>query len=162
MVSLIRYIQPNIPPIIDIANIQTPTHHIYDFIPFVISLDYNSPGTAELVLNRKTYRVGQSYLGNNEKSIYTISMILPKKREARCLKYMRMDGCFVCPMGREGSYVLMGGEEIKPLADLKLRREAFDIYHMRYEDDDNQRSFAFYNETGKIQDHHTGRPAVRE
>jgi len=66
-------------------------------------LDYDSPGTAELVLNRKTYRVGQSYFGINEKTIYAITMILPKKREARCHRYVRMDdGCFVCPAGRGG------------------------------------------------------------
>ena len=78
-----------------------------------------------------------------------------------------MDGCFVCPAGREGSYVLWGdggGEVTVDLSDLKLPvKRAYDTYHnMKYDEDDNKRSFAYFNEMGKILRHPTGRPAVRE
>jgi hypothetical protein len=45
--------------------------------------DYDSPGTVELELNRKTYRVGQSFISPNGDSFYTISTILPIQRKAK-------------------------------------------------------------------------------
>jgi hypothetical protein len=133
----------------------------------IYHLDYNAPGTAELFLNRKTYRVGQSYFGINERTIYTITMILPKAREAKCQakchRYVRMDGCFVCPKGQEESYIMSGeGEVIKDLADLKRPCKRFDKYHMKYDEDDNQRSFAYFSSTGTIQHHPNCKPTVRE
>ena len=57
-----------------------------------------------------------------------------------------------------------GGEVTVDLSDLKLPvKRAYDTYHnMKYDEDDNKRSFAYFNETGKILRHPTGRPAVRE
>jgi len=49
------------------------------------------------------------------------------------------------------------------LSDLKLPcKRAYETYHMKYDEDDNKRSFAYFNETGKTLRHPTGRPAVRE
>ena len=45
--------------------------------------EYDAKGTVELELNRKTYRVGQSFISPDGDSIYTISMILPIQRKAR-------------------------------------------------------------------------------
>ena len=45
--------------------------------------EYDAKGTVELELNRKTYRVGQSFISSDGDSIYTISMILPIQRKAR-------------------------------------------------------------------------------
>jgi hypothetical protein len=127
--------------------------------------DYNSPGEAELVLNRKTYRANQSYFGVNERTVYKIRNILPKKREALCHRYVRMDGCFVCPAGWEGSYVQSGrgGDTTVDLADLKLPcRRAFEVYPMKYDEDENKRSYEYFNDIGKTLRHPTGRPAVCE
>ena len=122
--------------------------------------DYDSPGTVELVLTRRTYRVGQSYYASKDKSIiYIISMIHPLPRQAACQKYIMMEKSFVCPKGEEGTYIRM--EDIVldlPLLKLPCKR-SFKKFPMRYEHDgDKQRSFAYYNETGKIQHHLTGRP----
>mmetsp|Transcript_29778 Transcript_29778/g.54045 ORF Transcript_29778/g.54045 Transcript_29778/m.54045 type:complete len:672 (-) Transcript_29778:40-2055(-) len=125
--------------------------------------DYDSPGTVELVLNRKTYRVGQSFFsGPDEKIIYTIAMIQPIPRKAKCHKYMHMDKCFICPKGQDGSYVLMSEDVTFDLSFLKLPcKIAFKKFPMKYEQaDENQRSFSYYNETGRILHHPTGRPAV--
>ena len=51
-------------------------HHLGDS-------EYDAKGTVELELNRKTYRVGQSFISPDEDSIYTISMILPIQRKAK-------------------------------------------------------------------------------
>jgi hypothetical protein len=45
--------------------------------------EYDAKGTVELELNRKTYRVGQSFISPDGDSIYTISIILPIQRKAR-------------------------------------------------------------------------------
>lgn len=129
-----------------------------------LSLDYDSPGTVELVDGRRTYRVGQSYFsGPDESIVFTITMIQPLPRKAKCRKYMLLEKSFVCPEGHEGSYVLLGEDVLMELSLLRLPcKSAFQTFPMSYEqDDDNQRSFAYYNETGKIQ-HHTGRPTVCE
>lgn len=65
----------------------------------------------------------------------------------------------MCPRGKEGNYVLMG-EVTLDLPTLKLPcKHAFKKFPMKYEqEDENQRSFAYYNDTGKIQYHPTGRP----
>ncbi|KAL7515579.1 hypothetical protein ACHAXN_012739, partial [Cyclotella atomus] len=125
--------------------------------------DYESPGTVELVINRCTFRVGQSFFsGPDESYVYTISMIQPVPKKATCLKYMRMSKTFVCPEGEEESYVLVSEEFVIDLASLTLPcRLPFKRFDMRYEqDDENQRDFAYYNETGKILHHPMGRPAV--
>ena len=44
--------------------------------------DYDNPGTVELELNRKTFRVGQSFISPDGDSFYTISTILPIPRKA--------------------------------------------------------------------------------
>ena len=44
--------------------------------------EYDSPGTVELELNRKTFRVGQSFISPDGSS-YTISTILPTPRKAK-------------------------------------------------------------------------------
>lgn len=128
-------------------------------------LDYESPGTAELVLNGRTYRIGQSFFSDPDKSyIYTISMIHPVPKKAMCLKYMRMSKTFVCPPGEEDSYVLVSEDFVVDLAILKAScKFPFKKFSMRYEQgDENQRAFAYYNETGKILHHPLGRPAVCE
>jgi len=124
--------------------------------------DYDSPGTVELVLNRKTYRVGQTYFSPDKKIVYTISMIQPIPRKAKCQKYMQMDKSFVCPKGHESSYVLLSKDVTLELSYLKLPcKVAFKKFPMKYEqEDENQRSFSYYNETGKILHHPNGRPAV--
>ena len=122
--------------------------------------DYDSPGTVELVLTRRTYRVGQSYYASKDKSIiYIISMIHPLPRQAACQKYIMMEKSFVCPKGEEGTYLRME-DVVLDLPLLKLPcKTSFNKFSMRYkQDDDKQRSFAYYNETGKIQHHVTGRP----
>lgn len=136
---------------------------INSFVSLVLCPDYDSPGTVELVLNRRTYRVGQSYFsGPEENIIYTISMIQPIPRKAKCYKYMRMEKSFVCPKGKEDIYVLLDEDVVLELSLLKMPCKAgFKKFEMRYEqEDENQRSFAYYNETGKILHHPTGRPAV--
>ena len=130
--------------------------------PWARILEYNAPGTAELVLNRKTYRVGQSYFGINEKTIYTVSMILPKTRKAKCQRYVRMDICFVCPKGWEGSYIMSGKVEDINLVDLKRPCKSFDTYCMKYDECDDKRSFAYFHSTGTIQHHPNNKPTVRE
>lgn len=125
--------------------------------------DYDSPGTVELVLNRRTYRVGQSYyVGPGEDVVFTISMILPVPRKATCHKYVRIEKTFVCPEGSEGSYALASEDVTLDLSCLKLPCSvAFEKFPMRYEqEDERQRSFSYYNETGKILHHPAGRPAV--
>lgn len=127
--------------------------------------DYDSPGTVELVLNRRTYRVGQSFYSDpTEKIVYTISMIQPIPRKAICHTYMRMDKSFVCPEGEEDSFVLLSEDVTLDLSCLRVPcKRAFKKYPMRYEqEDDSQRTFAYYNETGKILHHPSGRPAVLE
>ena len=134
------------------------------FFSNVYYSDYDSPGTVELVLNRRTYRVGQSWVsGTDETFIYTISMIQPIPRKAKCHKYMRMNKTFVCPEGEEDSYVLLSADVVLDLTLLKVPcKVAFRKFSMRYEqEDENQRSFAYYNETGKIL-HHPTKPAVCE
>lgn len=127
--------------------------------------DYDAPGTVELVVKSKTYRVGQSYFGGLDgKSIYTISMIYPNTRKARCLNYMRIKDSFAFPKGHEDSYVLLGEDITLDLAALKAPyKKPFTKFSMKYnQDGDDQRAFAYYNDTGKIQHHPTGRPTVCE
>lgn len=45
--------------------------------------DYDSPGSVELELNRRTYRVSQSFISQEEDVLYTISMILPIQKKAK-------------------------------------------------------------------------------
>ena len=77
---------------------------------------------------------------------------------------MKMEKSFVCPKGREDNYVLLGEDVTLELSLLKLPcKVVFKKFPMRYEqEDENQRSFAYYNETGKVLHHPTGRPAVCE
>ena len=128
------------------------------------SKEYDAPGTVELVVNRKIYRVGQTYLGSPDgKVLYTVSTIQPNSRKAICLKYMQTKNCFACPKGHNNSYILLGEDVILDLALLKVPfKKAFKTFPMKYEQDENQRSFAYYNDTGKIRYHATGRPSVRE
>lgn len=60
--------------------------------------------------------------------------------------------------------MLVSEEFVIDLASLTLPcRLPFKRFDMRYEqDDENQRDFAYYNETGKILHHPMGRPAVCE
>lgn len=68
------------------------------------------------------------------------------------------------PKGHEDSYVLLNEDVALDLPLLKLPcKSTFKKFPMRYEqEDDRQRSFAYYNETGSIQHHPIGRPAVSE
>mmetsp|Transcript_38829 Transcript_38829/g.93413 ORF Transcript_38829/g.93413 Transcript_38829/m.93413 type:complete len:682 (-) Transcript_38829:36-2081(-) len=125
--------------------------------------DYDSPGTVELCLNRRTYRVGQSYFSGPDKNIiYTISMIQPIPRKAKCHKYMQIKKSFVCPEGQEGSYILMSEDVTLELSLLRLPcKSMFKKFPMKYiQEDEKQRSFAYFNERGKIRHHPTGRPAT--
>jgi len=127
--------------------------------------DYDAPGTVELVIKSKIYRVGQSYVGGLDGSlIYTISVIHPNTRKAKCRSYMHLKDSFACPKGHEYSYVLLGEEVTLDLAALKTPyKVAFTKFSMKYDQDgDDQRTFAYYNDTGKIQYHPTGRPTVCE
>ena len=45
--------------------------------------EYDNPGTVELEVNRKTYRVGQSFISPDGELCYTISTILPIPRKAK-------------------------------------------------------------------------------
>ncbi len=45
--------------------------------------EYDSPGTVEVEINRKTYRVGQSFISPDGDVCYTISTILPIQRKAK-------------------------------------------------------------------------------
>ncbi|KAL7544845.1 hypothetical protein ACHAWF_008206 [Thalassiosira exigua] len=128
--------------------------------------DYDSPGTVELVLNRRTYRVGQSYYASPaEDVIYTISVILPMPRKARYKKYVRLTKCFVCPPGKEEAYVLVGGGVELELSALKLpRKTEFEVLEgMRYEEEDErQRKFAYVRDGGRVSYKFEGRPTARE
>ncbi len=127
--------------------------------------DYDAPGTVELVVKNRIYRVGQSYSGGLDGTlIYTISMIHPNTRKAKCLKYMQMKDGFAFPKGHENSYVLLGEDVTLDLAALKTPyKKAFTKFSMKYDQEgDTQRSFAYYNDTGKIQHHPTGRPTACE
>ena len=127
--------------------------------------DYDSPGTVELVLNRRTYRVGQSYYDSpSQENIFVITMILPIPRKAKGQKYMRLEKSFVCPQGHDGEYVLMNEEVTLDLGLLKLPcKTSFRKFSMKYEEEESQRSFAYYNnDTGKVHHHPTGRPTVCE
>jgi hypothetical protein len=127
--------------------------------------DYDSPGTVELVLNRRTYRVGQSYYDSpSQENIFVITMILPIPRKAKGQKYMRLEKSFVCPQGHDGAYVLMNEEVTLDLGLLKLPcKNSFRKFSMKYEEEESQRSFAYYNnDTGKVHHHPTGRPTVCE
>jgi len=115
--------------------------------------DYDFPGTVELVLGARTYRVGQSYLSPDKRSsrIYLLSMIKPIFRKAKCQVFERMDECFAAPKGRESHWVMMN-EEIVDLALLKHPcKQAFQTFPMKYEQGEDQRSFSYYNESGKVQ-----------
>lgn len=127
--------------------------------------DYDAPGTVELFVGRTTYRVGQSYVGGLDGAfIYTISMIQPNARKAKCLRYVRMKDSFACPERHEDSYVLLGEDVTLDLAALKTPyKKAFTKFPMKYDQEgDTQRSFAYYNDTGKVLYHPTGRPTVCE
>lgn len=63
-----------------VEEIDVRTHHD---IAHLGDSDYDSPGTVELELNRKTYRVGQSFISPDGDSFYTISTILPIPRKAK-------------------------------------------------------------------------------
>lgn len=92
-------------------------------------------------------------------------MIQPITKKAKCLKYMRIINTFVCPEeGQENSFILTNEEFVLDLSLLKTPcKTAFKIFDMRYDqDDETQRAFAYYNETGKILHHPNGRPDVCE
>jgi len=130
---------------------------------FILCEDYNAPGTVELVLNRNTYRVNQSFFGINNEHIYTISLLQPAKRVAKCRTFMRMDGCSICPDGFEQTYIEVEPQWM-PLAELKVScKSAFCTHHMKYEQDNfSPYSFAYFNEIGRIHYHPTGRPSACE
>lgn len=153
-----------------------PTYHVKIFAlrPYAVSscctnhcfADYDSPGTVELVLNRKTFRVGQSYFSGADKQfIYTIAMIQPILRKARCYKYMHIDKSFVCPKGHyEDSYVVLGEEFSVELSLLKMPcAMTFKKFPMKYsQEDETQRTFSYFNDTAKMLHHPDSRPAVCE
>lgn len=91
-------------------------------------------------------------------------MIVPSQRKAKCHKYMRMSKTFVCPKGEEESYALVSDNVVLDLALLKVScKVTFKKYHLKYEQhDENQRSFAYFNESGKILHDPFGKPAVCE
>lgn len=139
-----------------------PHYHVSYFVNLK---DYDAPGTVELFVGRTTYRVGQSYVGGLDGAfIYTISMIQPNARKAKCLRYVRMKDSFACPERYEDSYVLLGEDVTLDLAALKTPyKKAFTKFPMKYDQEgDTQRSFAYYNDTGKVLYHPTGRPTVCE
>lgn len=148
----------------------------YDAIEEIVSLphhdiahlgksEYDSPGTVELQLNRKTYRVGQSFISPDGNSFYTISMILPIHRKAKLVKFMKMEKCFACPKGKEDFYIQLSDEVILDLSLLKTyipSKLQVKKFSMKYEESENQRSFCYYNENAKILHHPTGKPVVLE
>ena len=69
--------------------------------------DYDQPGTVEVIINRRVYRVGQSFICEDgihtKKVIYTITTLIPRQRQAVCLQLVPFDHTFVCPKGCEGT-----------------------------------------------------------
>ena len=119
----------------------------------------------ELVVNRRTYRVGQSFFaGPDERAILTIAVIQPLPRKALCHKFVRLDACFACPPGREGSYARVPDHVALDLACLTAPcQRSFDKFPLTYrQDDERQRAFAYSNDAGKVLHHPAGRPAVCE
>ena len=55
----------------------------YQEISHLGDSEYDSPGTVEVEINRKTYRVGQSFISPDGDACYTISTILPIQRKAK-------------------------------------------------------------------------------
>jgi hypothetical protein len=124
--------------------------------------DYDKKGTAELIINRKCYRVGQSYYDANGKSILTISVIVPASNKATCTRYIRMEDTFVCPNGKDGTYIAVKGDELVDLSDLKYpcNGNEFPKFELKYEQ--NGRSFCYYNEDAKIAYDPLNKPTVCE
>jgi hypothetical protein len=120
--------------------------------------EYDQPGTVELMINRRVYRVGQSFVSsenNKGRVIYTIATLIPRPRKAVCQRFVLFDDTFVCPKGFEGTYVQLAEDVTVDLTSLKLpyKRSILKL-PLRYEqDNDQQRSFCYYNEEGKIQNH---------
>ncbi|KAL7522398.1 hypothetical protein ACHAWX_007084 [Stephanocyclus meneghinianus] len=122
--------------------------------------DYDKKGTAELIINRKCYRVGQSYYDANGKSFLTISVIDPASNKATCTRYIRMEDTFVCPNGKDGIYIAVKGDELVDLSELKYpcNGKEFPKFDLKYEQ--NGRSFCYYNEDAKIAYDPLNKPTV--
>ena len=120
--------------------------------------EYDQPGTVELMINRRVYRVGQSFVSsenNKGRVIYTITTLIPRPRKAVCQRFVLFDDTFVCPKGFEGTHVQLTEDVTVDLSSLKLPyKRSIRKLPLRYEqDNDQQRSFCYYNEEGKIQNH---------
>jgi hypothetical protein len=109
--------------------------------------DYDKVGTAEIIHNRKCYRVGQSYYGTNKSCIYTISLLDPTNAKANCLNSIPMQDTFACPSGNRDMYITLKGEELVHLSQLREACNTFEKFDLKYEQ--NGRSFCYYNEDAK-------------
>jgi len=148
-------------------NDSTPDPTLKEEVSHLRDSDYNAPGTVELYVHRKSYRVGQSFYDRNWKPIegkikyiYTISMIRPKTEQAVCLQFMRMVNSFVCPKGKEGEYIQMRDEVVMDLAALVPCKQTMTKSNFIYEEGENQRSFSYSTNKGEIKHHPWGRPAT--
>lgn len=115
--------------------------------------DYDQPGTVELIINRRVYRVGQSFISENNKNIIqTITTIIPRPRKAICQQFILFDHTFVCPKGCEGTYVQLTEDATIDLSSLKVpyKHTIRKLPLMYEQDNEQQRSFCYYNEEGKI------------
>jgi hypothetical protein len=120
--------------------------------------EYDQPGTVELMIGRRVYRVGQSFVSsenNKGRVIYTITTLIPRPRKAVCQRLVLFDDTFVCPKEFEGTYVKLTEDVTVDLTSLKLpyKRSIRKLPLMYEQDNDQQRSFCYYNEEGKIQNH---------
>lgn len=150
-------------------NDSTPDPMLKEEVSHLRDSDYNAPGTVELYVHRKSYRVGQSFYDRNWKPIvgkikyiYTISIIRPKTEQAVCLQFMRMENSFVCPKGMEGEYIQMRDEVVMDLTALVPCKQAMTKSSFIYEEGENQRSFSYSTNKGEIKHHPWGRPATCE
>lgn len=115
--------------------------------------DYDSPGTVELVLNKTCYRVGQSYFSENKKYVLTISTLLPKLRQSKCHRCIRVEDTFACPQGWEGTYAQME-DVIMDLEKLKVPcKHAVHKCPFKYNHDEERRAFCYFTERGKAHYH---------
>lgn len=115
---------------------------------------YDKVGTVELVLNRKCYRVGQSFICDEKALIYTISKLIPKDLKAICDQYMRFEDTFTCPKGCQGAHVRLKEQTIVDLEQLKKpHRDVVQIFPLIYHQDEKQRDFCYYNKEGEVKNH---------
>jgi len=116
--------------------------------------EYNKPGTAELLLNRKCYRVGQSYYESDgvvfQSVILSLQCIFPAKRQALCDQFIRIEDTFTVPSGMEGCYVETKEKRTIELSKLKQPCKSFQKCPFKYDGNKKGKQFAYYYDHGKV------------